>query len=217
MPRKSIFRQPSAQHFQLVHRSQRAPLIHDPDASQHVSKPLEQNDKKRYILTRVGVVDDQTVSKPLERNNKKGGPKSKASNQRVGDGRPRSTVMQPPFELLNSTEGGARMPLPTFNAPQRNKENTETTRKENPARTSRTSPNTPTNLRHSRPGCTRTCPIERSSQTRWNPGPSPRPAAAPQSPARRGLPLPSHCRSTAGQTGHRDGPHIAWEALDLPR
>lgn len=38
MPPKSIFRQPGTQHFQLVHRSQRDPLIHDPEASQHVLK-----------------------------------------------------------------------------------------------------------------------------------------------------------------------------------
>lgn len=38
--KKSIFRQPGAQHFQLVHRSQRDPLIHDPDASQHVLKQV---------------------------------------------------------------------------------------------------------------------------------------------------------------------------------
>ncbi|KAJ7508634.1 Low temperature viability protein-domain-containing protein [Mycena galericulata] len=47
MPPKSIFRQPGAQHFQLVHRSQRDPLIHDPDASQHVLKPVQrENDRK---------------------------------------------------------------------------------------------------------------------------------------------------------------------------
>ncbi|TFY83434.1 hypothetical protein EWM64_g587 [Hericium alpestre] len=47
MPKKSIFRQPGTQHFQLVHRSQRDPLIHDPDASQHVLKPfVRENDKK---------------------------------------------------------------------------------------------------------------------------------------------------------------------------
>jgi protein LTV1 len=47
MPKKSIFRQPGAQHFQLVHRSQRDPLIHDPDASQHVLKAFVRgNDKK---------------------------------------------------------------------------------------------------------------------------------------------------------------------------
>ncbi|KAF5374963.1 hypothetical protein D9758_000501 [Tetrapyrgos nigripes] len=44
---KSIFRQPGAKHFQLVHRSQRDPLIHDPDASKHVLKSIvRQNDKK---------------------------------------------------------------------------------------------------------------------------------------------------------------------------
>ncbi|KAH7886185.1 Low temperature viability protein-domain-containing protein [Phlebopus sp. FC_14] len=47
MPPKSIFRQPGAKHFQLVHRSQRDPLIHDPDASQHVLKAVvRRNDKK---------------------------------------------------------------------------------------------------------------------------------------------------------------------------
>lgn len=47
MPQKSIFRQPGAKHFQLVHRSQRDPLIHDPDASQHVLKAfVRPNDKK---------------------------------------------------------------------------------------------------------------------------------------------------------------------------
>ncbi|KZT55421.1 LTV-domain-containing protein [Calocera cornea HHB12733] len=35
---KSVFRQPGAQHFQLVHRSQRDPLINDPSASKHVLK-----------------------------------------------------------------------------------------------------------------------------------------------------------------------------------
>ncbi len=47
MPPKSIFRQPGAKHFQLVHRSQRDPLIHDPDATVHVLKPVvRDNDKK---------------------------------------------------------------------------------------------------------------------------------------------------------------------------
>ncbi|ORY34721.1 Low temperature viability protein-domain-containing protein [Naematelia encephala] len=46
-PKKSIFRAPGAQHFQLVHRSQRDPLINDPDASQRVLKPVERgNDRK---------------------------------------------------------------------------------------------------------------------------------------------------------------------------
>lgn len=40
MAPKSIFRQPGARHFQLVHRSQRDPLINDPEASQHVLKPI---------------------------------------------------------------------------------------------------------------------------------------------------------------------------------
>ncbi|KAL1712809.1 Low temperature viability protein-domain-containing protein [Schizophyllum commune] len=44
---KSIYRQPGAKHFQLVHRSQRDPLIHDPDASQHVLRPfVRENEKK---------------------------------------------------------------------------------------------------------------------------------------------------------------------------
>ncbi|KAF9245715.1 Low temperature viability protein-domain-containing protein [Melanogaster broomeanus] len=47
MPPKSIFRQPGTKHFQLVHRSQRDPLIHDPDASQHVLKAFVRgNDRK---------------------------------------------------------------------------------------------------------------------------------------------------------------------------
>jgi protein LTV1 len=44
---KSIFRQPGAQHFQLVHRSQRDPLFHDPEASQRVLKQvIRENEKK---------------------------------------------------------------------------------------------------------------------------------------------------------------------------
>ena len=47
-PKKSIYRGPNAQHFQLVHRSQRDPLIHDPEASQHVLKPFtRENDIKK--------------------------------------------------------------------------------------------------------------------------------------------------------------------------
>ncbi|KAJ3815592.1 Low temperature viability protein-domain-containing protein [Lentinula aff. lateritia] len=47
MPPKSIFRQSGARHFQVVHRSQRDPLIHDPDVSQHVLKEIaRQSDKK---------------------------------------------------------------------------------------------------------------------------------------------------------------------------
>ncbi|TFK77525.1 Low temperature viability protein [Pluteus cervinus] len=47
MPPKSIFRQPGAKHFQLVHRSQRDPRIHDPDASQHVLKPVERENQRK--------------------------------------------------------------------------------------------------------------------------------------------------------------------------
>ncbi|KAG6878318.1 hypothetical protein C0993_008915 [Termitomyces sp. T159_Od127] len=47
MPPKSIFRHPNAKHFQLVHRSLRDPLIHDPDASQHVLKPIERENAKK--------------------------------------------------------------------------------------------------------------------------------------------------------------------------
>lgn len=50
MPPKSIFRQPGAQHFQVVHRSQRDPLINDPDASQHVLKPVVRENAKKVIL-----------------------------------------------------------------------------------------------------------------------------------------------------------------------
>lgn len=46
-PKRSVFRAPGAQHFQLVHRSQRDPLINDPEASQRVLKPVGRgNDRK---------------------------------------------------------------------------------------------------------------------------------------------------------------------------
>jgi len=47
MPPKSIFRQPGAKHFQLVHRSQRDPLINDPEANSHVLKPFERENTKK--------------------------------------------------------------------------------------------------------------------------------------------------------------------------
>ncbi|OSX67023.1 hypothetical protein POSPLADRAFT_1129065 [Postia placenta MAD-698-R-SB12] len=57
MPPKSVFRQPGTQHFQLVHRSQRDPLIHDPEASQHVLKAFERGNvvkgKSRADLERI--------------------------------------------------------------------------------------------------------------------------------------------------------------------
>ncbi|WVQ78926.1 40S ribosomal protein S27 [Cryptococcus sp. DSM 104549] len=46
-PKKSIFRGPEAQHFQLVHRSQQDPLINDPEASQRVFKPLARGNDGR--------------------------------------------------------------------------------------------------------------------------------------------------------------------------
>ncbi|KIM32938.1 hypothetical protein M408DRAFT_313205, partial [Serendipita vermifera MAFF 305830] len=46
---KSIFRQPGAKNFQLVHRSQRDPLIHDPDASEHVLKEYERKNAKGKV------------------------------------------------------------------------------------------------------------------------------------------------------------------------
>ncbi|CAK9784025.1 LTV-domain-containing protein [Cutaneotrichosporon oleaginosum] len=49
MPPKSRFRQPGAQHFQLVHRSLRDPLINDPDASKHVFRPIERGNEKAAL------------------------------------------------------------------------------------------------------------------------------------------------------------------------
>jgi hypothetical protein len=60
MPQKSIFRQPGAQHFQLVHRSQRDPLIHDPYASQHVFKPYQRENLKKVgadVFGRINIHD----------------------------------------------------------------------------------------------------------------------------------------------------------------
>ncbi|KAG9016690.1 hypothetical protein FRB90_002482 [Tulasnella sp. 427] len=43
MPKKDPFKAPGAVKFQLVHRSQRDPLIHDPEASQVIFKPISGN------------------------------------------------------------------------------------------------------------------------------------------------------------------------------
>lgn len=43
---KSLFRQPGVQHYQLVHRSQRDPLINDPDAGGRVLKSMENPNRK---------------------------------------------------------------------------------------------------------------------------------------------------------------------------
>ena len=47
MPQKSIYRQPGARTYQVVHRSQRDPLIHDPDAPQHVLKEFERENIRK--------------------------------------------------------------------------------------------------------------------------------------------------------------------------
>ncbi|OBZ68534.1 Protein LTV1 [Grifola frondosa] len=71
MPPKSIFRQPGTQHFQLVHRSQRDPLIHDPEASQHVLKAFERSNavrgKSRADLE--GVISPSDLAHDNERAN----------------------------------------------------------------------------------------------------------------------------------------------------
>ncbi|KAL5535729.1 LTV1 [Sanghuangporus sanghuang] len=48
-PKKSIFKQPGARHFQLVHRSQRDPRIHDPEASSHVLKPIVKGQSRAVL------------------------------------------------------------------------------------------------------------------------------------------------------------------------
>ncbi|KAL4251522.1 LTV1 family protein [Abortiporus biennis] len=69
MPPKSIFRQPGTKHFQLVHRSQRDPLIHDPDASQHVLKEFERGNarkgKSRAELEEILASDDLATRENL--------------------------------------------------------------------------------------------------------------------------------------------------------
>ncbi|CAO1631818.1 unnamed protein product [Sympodiomycopsis kandeliae] len=47
MPPKSIWRSKDAQHFTLVHRSQRDPLIHDPDASSRVLAPTQRGQRQK--------------------------------------------------------------------------------------------------------------------------------------------------------------------------
>ncbi|KAJ8480699.1 hypothetical protein ONZ51_g6472 [Trametes cubensis] len=59
MPPKSIFRQPGAQHFQVVHRSQRDPLIHDPEASKHVLKPGKSRADLEQLLSPAELAHDK--------------------------------------------------------------------------------------------------------------------------------------------------------------
>ncbi|KAI0830773.1 LTV-domain-containing protein [Trametes gibbosa] len=61
MPPKSLFRQPGTQHFQVVHRSQRDPLIHDPEASKHVLKPVQ-----RFNLKGKSRAELETLLSPSE-------------------------------------------------------------------------------------------------------------------------------------------------------
>ncbi|KAF9786725.1 Low temperature viability protein-domain-containing protein [Thelephora terrestris] len=68
MPPKSIFRQPGARHFQLVHRSQRDPLIHDSEASKHVLKEFERDNQKGKARA-VSFADDDLAVGPGERPN----------------------------------------------------------------------------------------------------------------------------------------------------
>lgn len=46
---KSIWRGPNAQHFELVHRSQRDPLANDPDADQRVLAPRQRTNEARRM------------------------------------------------------------------------------------------------------------------------------------------------------------------------
>ena len=48
-PKKSVFRASDAQHFQLVHRSLRDPLINDPEASDRVFKPVERGNDRQKV------------------------------------------------------------------------------------------------------------------------------------------------------------------------
>ncbi|KAJ6486157.1 hypothetical protein C8R47DRAFT_530909 [Mycena vitilis] len=200
MPRKSIFCQPGTQHFQLVHRSQRDPPIHAlTRVCKYVLKPWSETTRKDACW----LAGRESSAKPLERNNKPEGLK-KASNQRVGDRRlcrPGSTVMQLPFELLNSTEGGAGRLTDIQRSSKKKKERKkERNNTKGNSRADLEDPNTPSNLRHSRPGCTKTCPPHRREFTNLlKPGPIACPRSHPKAPPEEGCPSPSHRRSTAGQ------------------
>lgn len=65
MPPKSIWRQPNAVHFQVVHRSHRDALYNDPDAGPHVLKPVGRQGKGK---TRADIVNDDPA---LARNDRK--------------------------------------------------------------------------------------------------------------------------------------------------
>ncbi|KAK8849693.1 hypothetical protein IAR55_005028 [Kwoniella newhampshirensis] len=69
-PKKSVFRAPGAQHFQLVHRSQQDPLINDPEASQRVFKSVQRgNDggrKAEITLADLEKQVDKSAIRPNE-------------------------------------------------------------------------------------------------------------------------------------------------------
>ncbi|WWC65848.1 uncharacterized protein I303_108470 [Kwoniella dejecticola CBS 10117] len=68
-PKKSIFRQPNAQHFQLVHRSQQDPLINDPEASQRVFKPMNRsNDPNRKTEITLAELENTVDQRDIRRN-----------------------------------------------------------------------------------------------------------------------------------------------------
>ena len=52
MAPKSIWRQPNAVHFQVVHRSQRDVMRNDPDVGQHVLKPYEPLNRSKVCIRR---------------------------------------------------------------------------------------------------------------------------------------------------------------------
>ncbi|ORX37700.1 Low temperature viability protein-domain-containing protein [Kockovaella imperatae] len=66
-PKKSIFRGPEAQHFQLVHRSLRDPLLNDPEASDRVLKPVERANDRQKGFTLADL--DATIDKSSLRAN----------------------------------------------------------------------------------------------------------------------------------------------------
>ncbi|WFD33565.1 hypothetical protein MCUN1_000378 [Malassezia cuniculi] len=66
MPPKSIWRQPNAVHFQVVHRSHRDTLYNDPDAGQHVLKPISRGGKGKTMQDLVN--DDPALARSDRKN-----------------------------------------------------------------------------------------------------------------------------------------------------
>ena len=62
MPPRSLFRQPGAKNFQLVHRSQRDPLINDPDASRHILKPFTRENAKKVLFNLLSFFDPSSFN-----------------------------------------------------------------------------------------------------------------------------------------------------------